>query len=504
MYTTNRKIKKMGAARIVFAIAVAFFLHSCADLDEDPAISQLAPGKYTSLEEFSLGVTGIYSQLRNAAQWTTFNVFGWAGDDMTTHIASNKADFREYDQMVPSGINNRTVGNWRDVYAMIRAANNVIESSVDMEVTDTQAYDRLLGEVYFLRGTLFLHMARIHGRIPLPLTSVPEIDIKLATQLEVYQQVESDLLKAEGLLPDIYPGVQPGAPRPNKGSAKAILSRLYMTWAGFPVKDNSKYGEAATVAKEVIDNSGSHGFGLLEDLEDLWKVDNRFNKESVWTIAYSDALGQANRKYGILGMPPENGGWAETFGEVRFYEDFPEGPRKEATYRTDIDWKGTTSLQFPIIKKVTGPVGDLNLSAWSTDRNDFYMRYAEVLLNYAEASGRSGSGSADAWEALNKIRRRAAGKPFNTPDPSVDLTSGDLGELAFTERKWEFAGEYLRYADLVRMEKVEEALNNVRRTPLDPNIPLRNPLLGSTSTDNYFAPIPQAEIYLNPNLDPNN
>ncbi len=109
-----------------------------------------------------------------------------------------------------------------------------------------------------------------------------------------------------------------------------------------------------------------------------------------------------------------------------------------------------------------------------------------------------------AWEALNKIRRRAAGKPSDTPDPSIDLTSGDIAELAFTERKWELAGEYLRWPDLVRMERVKEALTN-RNPRVSKNkdgklLEVSNPILGSLETDNYFAPIPQNEVQLNPNL----
>ncbi|MDO6761291.1 RagB/SusD family nutrient uptake outer membrane protein [Tamlana sp. 2_MG-2023] len=505
MYTKNKTLKYLSSkVSLVVTLILTLMCQNCADLDEDPTTSQLAPGQFTSLEDFDLGVTGVYGKLRTASQWTTFFVFGWAGDDITTHRALNKAPFREYDQMNVSSDNPRSLSNWNDVYSMIRAVNTVIESAQGLSVPDQEGYDRLLGESHFLRGTLFLHMTRIHGRIPLPLSSAPDFEIGLATQQEVYEQVERDLLLAESLLPDLYPGVIAGAPRPNKGSAQAILSRLYLNWAGYPLKDNTKYTEAADVAKKVIDNHPAHGFELLSDLNDLWKVENRFNSESVWTIAYSNPSNLGNRKYGILGYPSDvEGGWSETFAEVRFFEDFPEGPRKEATYRTDLDWKNFQDQVQPIFTKIAGPQGDLP-SQWSTDRNDFYMRYAEVLLNYAEASGRSGSPTAEAWEALNKIRRRAAGKPFNTPDPSVDLTSGDLGELAFTERKWEFAGEYLRYNDLVRMERVADALSDQARTPLDPNISLSNPVVGSLSPDNYFAPIPQIEIDLNPNLDPDN
>lgn len=486
----------------IFASALVF--NSCTDLEENPEVSRLAPGSYSNQVELELGVTGIYSQLRNASQWSTFFVHGWGGDDITTHKVSNKADFREFDQRNVSPENARTVGNWRDIYAMIRAANNVLESAEGLELTDKDAQNRLLGEIYFLRGAMFFHLTRVHGRIPLPLTSEPQLDISRSSQEEVYAQIEFDLLQAESLLPTIYPGVQPGAPRPNSGSARGLLARLYLDWAGFPVKDNSKYAAAASSAKKVIDNSASHGFALLNNLEDLWILDNRFNSEGVWTIPYNTDNGLHNRKYGKLGNPSDLLGWQETFAEIRYFEDFPEGVRKEATYRTEHDFANFTDQTNPVFKKIVGPEGDIPLSAFNTNRNDLYLRYAEVLLIYAEASARSGNVTADAWEALNMIRRRAEGLPYNTPDASVDLTSGDLAELAYTERKWELAGEWLRWNDLVRMERVEEALSNrnprVTRNAAGELLQVSNPVIGSLGTDNYFAPIPQNEIVLNPNL----
>ena len=72
---------------------------------------------------------------------------------------------------------------------------------------------------------MFHHLARIHGRIALPLDIVPNPEIGLATQLEVYEQIESDLLQAESLLPA---SSNSGASRPNAGSARAMLARLYL------------------------------------------------------------------------------------------------------------------------------------------------------------------------------------------------------------------------------------------------------------------------------------
>ena len=512
-------------------VALTIATLSACELEEDPGASQLAVLPYETLAELELGVNGMYGQLQRAAQMTTFYVNGWSGDDMTTHRASNKADFREYDQRFITPENTRSFRNWGAVYEMIRAANTVLANIEGVQLPDEATQDRLIGETHFLRGLMFYHLTRIHGEIALPLSIVPDPEIGLASQLDIYGQIEDDMLMAESLLPA---SSNLGASRPNQGSARAILARLYLDWAGFPVKDNAKYADAASSAKQVIDNAAAHEFALVNDMSTLYTLAGRFNTESLFTIAYCNDCGLGNRKHGKLGLPADYGGWQETFAEIRFYEDFPEGPRKEATYHAavpvDEDGNATSDVanaagfepwtefkdqQNPVFRKIVGPFEDAIWPDSRSDRNDYYMRYAELLLIYAEASGRSGNVTADAWEALNMVRRRAAGLPPNAPDASVDLTSGDIAELAFDEKKWELAGEYLRWYDLIRMERVEDALGDGGRDPrvsigtvYDENgtgtpVPLTqpsNPILGSLGTDNYFAPIPAQEIERNPNL----
>lgn len=506
MKTFNLKkvLKSTPLLALFFLFTVGFTVQSCADLDIDPTEFDLPPESFGSLEEMAKGIGGVYSQVVLAARMTTFYAPAWAGDDMTTHRALNKADFREFDQRAVLSSNNRLLRNWNAIYDAVNAINGVLERSeglIGLETIDQVVLERQIGEAYFLRGVLFYQLARVHGRIPLPLTKFPDPEISRSSLTEVYGQIESDFLAAIERLPNMYPGVLPGAPRPNIGSAKAFLARLYMDWAGFPNNDASKYALAASTAKDVMDNAGTYGFGLVDDLETLWTVAGRFSPESVFTLVYCKGCPNnslANRKFSRLGLPADLGGWNETFAEIKFFEDFPPGPRKEATYRTELDWTTFNAQKSPVFKKITGPPGDLNPGDFLTIRNDFLMRYAEVLLIYAEASGLSGNVTPDSWEALNKIRRRAAGLPYATPDAGVDVTTGDIADLAFTESKWEFAGEYKRWFDLVRREKVSEVLG-VRDNVSGP-IPEHNPIIGSLETSNYLAPIPADAVARNPNL----
>lgn len=514
------------------AMILGMSLSSCSqqfDLDEDPGLSQLAVLPYESQAELELAVTGTYNRMWAALRMTTAWAHTWGGDDMTTHRASNKADFREYDKRSVSTGNARTRNTWSGVYQAIRAANTVLVNAAETELADPVAQDELVGEAYFIRGYLFMHMTRIHGKIPLVLGIVPDLEIGLSSEEEVYTQIESDLIKAEAMLPM---SSNLGATRPNKGSARAMLSRLYLYWAGYPIKDNSKYAQAASSAKQVIDNAASHGFSLVPDMATLYTLAGSQNTEGVFTLSHCQPCGLGNRKTGKLGLPGDFGGWQESFAEIRFFEDMPDNYRKDITYHTEIPldasgkvtpdvagaasfipWTEFKDQQNPVFQKITGPFEDNIFNGFQNSRSDYIMRYAEVLLTYAEASGRAGSEPAAAWEALNMVRRRAENLPAGTPDASVDLTDGDLAELAYTERKWEFAGEYLRWYDLVRMERVQEVLSqrnpqvsigtvfdaNGVGTPM-PLMEASNPITGSLGSDNYFAPLPPDEIAQLPNL----
>ncbi len=531
-------IRHHSITKLIILTSMVFMTSSfwgCDDLslDEDPGRSQLAVLPYESIDELELGVTGVYNRLWAGLRMTTAFVAGWAGDDLTTHRASNKADFREYDQRNVTVGNARLRGTWSGLYSVIRAANTVLINSEGADFTDVAKQEQLIGEAYFLRAYSFFHLTRHFGEIPIVTTIVPDFEITLSSQEDVYRQIESDLLNAEVRLPA---SSTLGATRPNSGSARALLARLYLDWAGWPLKDQSKYAEAAASAKQVIDNAANHNFALVDDMATLYTLAGSANSEGVFTLAHCQPCNLGNRKAGKLGIPGDFGGWQESFAEIRFFEDFPEGPRKEATYHTvipldengqmtaDVDnaaqllpWTEFKDQQNPVFRKIVGPFEDNVFNDFQTSRSDYIMRYAEVLLIYAEAAGRAGAETADAWEALNMIKRRAEGLPPTLADPTVDYTDADgpLAELAYTEKKWELAGEYLRWFDLIRMERVEEALGGTARNPRisigtafdaagnATPMPLTqpsNPITGSLGTDNYFHPLPPDEVAQLPNL----
>lgn len=496
-------------SKTVLVLIGAILFNGCT-LKEDPSEARLDPSSINSVEALEAATAGMYHQFVLANQWGFSWIRAYGADDVTAHAAWNKQGYRNSDQMVMNSSTVNVAFSYTPYYSTINEANNIIANGNNINISDTKVKN-LLGEAYFLRAFCYFHLTRTFGKIPLVLTNDTAANEKLgrAEIIDIFKQVEADFLKAESLLPVKYPNT-PAAIRPNIGSAKAYLAKLYMHWAGWPLKDNSKYAMAATQAKAVIDGATSYGFALVPDLKTLWSTKdvNRFNTEIVFGVAHNAALGPySNRTQGRGGYPAPVSGWAEVFPEYTFFNEFPAGPRRDATFRYTVVFGGATlnwnqivdnirgiNEVHPLYLKATGFQDEIATNNSTTNLTTYNMRYADLLLMYAEAVGRSGGNSADAWEGLNKVRRRAYGYPINTSGSPVDLTTGNLAELAYTERKWELAGEFQRWDDLYRMERVSAALAN--RSSIEPV----GPILGDTSPANYFAALPQTELDKAPHL----
>ena len=124
-------------------------------------------------------------------------------------------------------------------------------------------------------------------------------------------------------------------------------------------------------------------------------------------------------------------------------------------------------------------------------------RYPHTLLTYAEAKARIGEADASAYEAVNMIRRRANHVDLFNPseyDLPPGLATEQFVDSVVWERAWEFAGEPEgRWFDLLRLNQVKD-LPSLRH-PDEGDVPVY-----PITTDDYFFPIPESDIYLNPNL----
>jgi len=409
-------------------------------------------------------------------------------DDLTTHKASSRIYYTEFDMFLISTRNSYVAKVWNGLYKSIQGSNDIIANYTWVE-GDPSVINQITGEAYFLRAYCNFWIGRLWGEAPLITGSgydfydEDRLPVKNSTISEIYTQIIADLKEAEILLGNKKP--QPG--RVCKGTAKAVLAEVYLQMAGWPLNETSYYALAAEKAKEVIDNEETYGLGLIDDFAKLWpNEEHNFdgNKEEVFALNFSGIGSQYNCVYGISSKPgAEEKGWDDYFVEITFFNEFPAGYRKNVTFLTEvysekndkmIPWQNF-GTRHPYYKKFK--------ATGNTSRNLVSLpleRMAEVYINYAEARvmETGNTTDAEALEAIKMIVRRGAGLPFDTPAPGVDWTVATQDMIA-EEKAWEFAGEFCRWFDLVRLQKLEEVVAKQDYWDLHPLGPLK-----------YFLPIP--------------
>ena len=446
---------------IIFSLAIAMMGLGCTDLEEDTTGLVSPSNFYTTIDELNAGVAAIYRQYMEYYLNAQGGLTTLGGDDVTAREDLNKDPYAEFDQFRTTEGNGWLLEhNWNRLFQAIYHANAVILNYTN--TPESEERDNIAAEAFFLRGWAYFQLVRTFGPVPIYTTASPE-DGPRSPESEVYDLIVSDMTFAVEKLPTSWAG-QPG--RVTQWAAKLYLSKIYITMAGWPLKRTELYSNAANLAKDVVDNSGHN---LLPAFNDLWFSENNNNTESILAVQACTSCGDwalTNRMPLSVGPSDFDGGtgWDDYFAEIAFFEEFPEGPRKEATFRDTIEtangpihWSETFPGN-PYYLKVTGNTPS---TGWQTDFNTYVLRYAEALLTYAEAQNKSdGSPNADAYEALNKVRRRAAGLDPNTPDPSVDLSglsSDQFHKEVIAEAGWELAGEWHRWFNLVRNQMVAEA-----------------------------------------------
>ncbi|NQU54565.1 MAG: RagB/SusD family nutrient uptake outer membrane protein [Bacteroidetes bacterium] len=490
---------------IIFLLFVSLFV-SCSEdfLEEEPKGQLTTKGFFQNGQDLELGVTALYNRVNGIFRASQTCTALMGADDITTRAGSNKGPFREYDTF--SATNTNPWVYYDKPYSAILAANNIIVNYEDAEKATEEERKFAAGQAYFMRALSYFWLVRVFNEIPLITQLEVDFEAVKSSPQDVYALIIEDLKIAEEFLPNSWSGLKDGV-APTKGSAKAQLASVYLQMTGYPVNDESKYALAAQKAKEVIDNAGTYGYRLLDDFADLWTPE-KFNDETVFGLIYNQKTPGWTAENGnmwapVACKPEEEGGWDDYFAEINFFNKFPEGPRKDATFQTVIKpnaettWHWTEGVQkHPYYKKMQqiegyNPDEPWIYIDWWSGRTNMVIRYAEVLLIYAEAQAMASSPDQSAYDALNAVRIRAG-----LSEMSSGLSNVAFRDSVVMERAWEFAGGEInaaRWYDLVRLERVEAAAQDRHEWELL--------ILNPPTKEDYFAPIPISEILINPNLE---
>lgn len=424
---------------------------SCVDLDENPP-SDLSPENfYTSESEYNAALTGIIKALYS--DWSGFDY----GYDLI--LASGAEDvrsdadlFKNFDRLIPNDRETVIHDFWQKAYQAIANANTLIGKLDNAKDISQDKLDQLEGQARFLRAFTYFYLVRFFG--PIQVTSYENQNqietVKQSSVSEVYDAIISDLSIAEEKLPVSFP--EKG--RPTQGAAKTLLAKVYLTMTGWPVKDESYYVFARDKALEVMDEE-KYGYTLETNFADLWTQANKLiSKEFIFTFYGSiagDAVAAGHINLATKFWGNGEGGWGDYFSETRFFETFPEGPRKDATF-TSVFADGTTFTEAnvePFIAKYRdgGAMVGTNSEGFRP-----ILRFADVLLIFAEASNYINNGPDQAaLDALNRVHTRAGLTAY-----SLNMSQTEFDRAVLNERAWEFACEGDRWHDLVRREMVVE------------------------------------------------
>ena len=255
------------------AVAAAALITASCDVERLPNGS-LAAEQVTGNPEASLDalLNGVYAQLKT---WSDpmHRCGEYAGDNMM--IRGNSTDaFFEFISFARTPNNYRLQQFWDYGYKGIAQASNIINM---FEEGKSAEIDNSLGECYYVRGMLYFYFVRAYGRpyyqapdknLGVPIVNgTPEDvigDLHLddrATVAQTYQQIISDLKKAEELMT-----IDKGPAYASKGAAQAMLSRVYLYMSGTYENPNNDYANLAVEYADKVINSGYYSLVSRDDL----------------------------------------------------------------------------------------------------------------------------------------------------------------------------------------------------------------------------------------------
>ncbi|WP_300813591.1 RagB/SusD family nutrient uptake outer membrane protein [uncultured Bacteroides sp.] len=470
---------------ISLALISSLIFTSCEDfLTEEVRGQQNLDTYFQSEEECESFVTGCYQAITFGGWWNINTVWllsemcsddGWMGN--TTQSQSDYISLAHYQG---NGQSNGAISNfWQYRYKGILRCNVAVERISQSPMSDEAKKNRLVAEARFLRAYFYFELVRNFGGVPLITGFLMPEEIQGITRSsaeDVYKFIEDDLKAAADVLPQRSEYLATDMGRATRGAALGLLGKVYLY--------QEKWQEAQTVLKSVIDENE---YKLMENFGDVWSVDHNNNEESLFEVQYmydgTYALGGALTVItGARNGPGDGWSWGqptanleqayidagdterlrwtiiktgctEIAGEDNFAA-FIENSKNMSKYQEYVDkygWDPECYIIDPaqhksarIVRKYFVPI-DKRPEVYNIDKiplDHRILRYADVLLMYAEACNELGD-DASARTALNQVRSRV-----NLAD--VTASGNELRKAIRLERRLELAWEQNRLYDIRR------------------------------------------------------
>ncbi len=429
---------------------LALCFSACKDyLDTVPTDSLSPINYYQTEDQLNSARSSIYEPLSSGNMYGTILPFQ-ISNDADVGFSNRTTLLGTYNYTYSSGdAVNRNF--WTNLWSGVNKCN-VVLANVDKNAGISQQFrDKLRGEALFLRGYYMFMLVQYYGSMPIklePTSDINNVDIPRATLKENYDQILKDMQAAEVLVPSIAEAGNGGVV--TKSAVRGILARVNLTMAGEPLKDKTRYAEASKWAKMVMDSGHDLNPSYPQIFQNL-AADKYDIKESIWEVEF-----QGNRTGLYINtashgerngttIPAANPtGRSDAYMSVtaKYYNSYEPGD--------DRLWFNVQLFTYP--NSATAPIGLKALSSlpinegaknllrpakWrreyetyfpkataTTPINNTILRYADVVLMYAEAQNEINNGpTPEAIELVNKVRRRGWSKGVK----AITITNGGSG-----------------------------------------------------------------------------
>lgn len=505
-------------------IFIGLLSNSCSDdLDVHVKGKIDASTYFTDTEVAVQSVTAAYAPLGweyNNTYYPEWFIGDVVSDDALKggqSVASDMASVYELENFKTQSSNQYLLEFYKAQYIGIFRSNLVIENVPGIEnlkTGDATLKERVMGEAHFLRAYYYFRLVRIFG-------GVPKIDTMIKSQYdwkqprasadEIYQLIIADLEYAQQRLPkkSAYAASEKG--RATKGAAQAMLMKSYMNL--------HQYDKAKAWGDSII-NSGE--YNLCTNYADNFTLDGENGPESVFEVQYiedgtgdyGDGNGFTTGTFTVIMTRYRSNGWGfnrptkELYNEFELSDGVADPRRAETIYDPVALWNDQNpevlylgdsyhSKKYALIDVNDGS----NLWSGHAARgpiNRKEIRYADILLMYAEACCETGNTDRAKW-ALEKVRNRARGGNTHIlpafPYGNYSDNKADLVKAIRHERRVELGMEGHRWFDLVRWGIAAETMNNYRANA---SAEIREHMASFVQGKHELFPLPLSEIQKNP------
>jgi starch-binding outer membrane protein, SusD/RagB family len=511
------KIRKINSIYILLLCAFVITAGGCRKwlVEEDKDPSNLSPDNYYTLPGHADAViAAAYDRTRFIGNGAGIFANNFSMLEMPTGTAKTETgqntDLNNLLGLSYNGDNVFVLNWWTGLYSVIAQTNLVLDRVPGIKMDDAKK-KQVLGEARFLRAWSYFYLIRLYGDVPLHTTSIlTALDQKVysgrTTKDSIYMQVVNDLKAAEtsGLAWTDAGG------RASLGAVKSLLAEVYLTMAGYPMNKGAAYYQlAADKANEVI-TSGK--LDLFPNYMYLHDEANENKGEQIFEIQYLAGVANNGNQAILLPNFKDISAYGTEIGSTtpttQFYNSFEAGDLRKVDrhgfFYTSY-WTGGNGalkdLGAPYIFKhfdslANGKEGLAGTA--NSGLNWMNMRYAQVLLTYAEAQNEVSAGPTQAaLDALKSIRNRAG------------LTTGDLGsftQASFRDAVWkerwhELCYEGVTWFDMVRLKKAYNEATNSFENFVGHVLPESKAVLAEK---HLLFPLPTVEMQNNTNLKPQN